>query len=335
VVTAGFVIIRMDDARRKKPRESRWYGFLEGAMRILLVLLLVGARSAQAQPMCNTSSEFKGSTEPVELRVLQSLKGTVALGGNTQCSAALVTFAGRSASSPALVLSAGHCSDRGKAEVTVGKKPLKMPDHDEVLYREGTRRPLTLETGKSDEPRICMEADEIVYGTMRGGDILLLRVSETYEQIEKRTGVRPFLVSQETSFAPDLALRIPSAYWQNDRACQVEATIAKVKEERWLWSPVLRIKVADTCGTPHGASGAPAIREDSGEVIGAFGTASDANAGACELNNPCEVGPDGSVKASAKGQGYVHFVHAFYTCLDKDRNVDLEIPGCQLPKPQR
>jgi len=305
-------------------------------MRIWPVLLLmVGATSAQAQLACKTVSDFKGSTDPVELRVLESLKGTVELGGNTPCSGALVTFAGRAANSPALVLSAGHCSDRGKTEVNVGKKLLIMPDHAEVLYRTGTRRPLTLETGNRDEPRTCMEADEIIYGTMNGADILLLQVSESYEQLEKRTGVKPFLVSQDTSFAPDLALRIPSAYWQNDRACQVEATIDKVKEAQWLWSPVLRVRIAEACGTPHGASGSPAIRKDSSEVIGAFGTASDANAPACELNNPCEVAPDGSVTAAAKGQGYVHFVHAFYTCLDKGRNVDLEVPGCQLAKPQR
>ena len=204
-----------------------------------------------------------------------------------------------------------------------------------MLYRVGTRRPLTLETGNSEAPRVCLEADEIAYGTMSGADILLLRASETYEQIEKRTGVEPFLVSQDTAFAPDLALRIPSAYWQNDRACQVEATVATVKEARWLWGPVLRIRVAETCGTPHGASGVPAIRMDTGEVIGAFGTSSDANAAACALNNPCEVAADGSVKAAAKEQGYVHFVHHFYTCLDKDRNVDLAVPGCLLPKPQR
>jgi hypothetical protein len=29
----------------------------------------------------------------------------------------------------------------------------------------------------------------------------------------------------------------------------------------------------------------------------------------------------------------VHFVHQFYTCLDKDRNVDLAVPGCLLPQP--
>lgn len=298
------------------------------------LLLTAEHASAQGQPACNTNSDFKGSTDPRELRVLDRLKGTVALGGNTPCSGALVTFSGRSASLPALVLSAGHCSDRGKAQVTMGKKSLTMPDQGEVLYRVGSRRPLTLDTGNRDEPRTCLEADEIVYGTMSGADILLLRVSESYQQIEKRTGVRPFLVSQDTAFAPDLALRLPSAHWQNDRACQVEATVDKVKEDRWLWSPVLRLRILETCGTPHGASGAPAIRMDNGEVIGAFGTSSDANAAACALNNPCEVASDGSVQAGAKGQGYLHFVHAFYTCLDKDRNIDLAVPGCLLPKPQ-
>ena len=77
------------------------------------------------------------------------------------------------------------------------------------------------------------------------------------------------------------------------------------------------------------------IRLDTSEVIGAFGTASDANAAACELNNPCEVAADGSTTAAVERQGYVHFVHQFYTCLDKDRNVDLAVAGCLLPKPER
>jgi hypothetical protein len=297
------------------------------------LLFIVGHAAAHGQPQCTTTSNFKGTTEPIELGILKGLKGSVRLGGNTPCSAALVTFAGRSASSPALVLSSGHCSDRGKVEVPSGEKVLLMPDQGEVFYRVSTRRPPTLETGNTDEPRVCMESDEIVYGTMTGGDILLLRVSETYEQIEKRTGVTPFVVSQDTAFAPDLALRMPSAYWQNDRWCWVETTVDKVKEARWLWGPVLRIRVADSCGTPHGASGAPVIRLDTSEVIGAFGTASDANAAACELNNPCEVAADGSTTAAVERQGYVHFVHQFYTCLDKDRNVDLAVPGCLLPQP--
>ena len=54
-----------------------------------------------------------------------------------------------------------------------------MPDDGEVLYRVSYRRPLTLETGNSDEPRTCVEAAEIIYATMSGADIMLLQVSET------------------------------------------------------------------------------------------------------------------------------------------------------------
>jgi len=305
-------------------------------MRILFLFLLVVLRvaSTQAQPSCNVDSEFKGSIEPAVLAVLKSLEGTIATGGNSACSAALVTFSGRSASSRGLVVSAGHCSERGKLKVPIGDRSLAMPDHGEVLYRIALRRSLTLETGKSQDPRTCVEADEITYGTMTGADILLLQLTETYEQIERRTGVKPFLMSQETSFAPGLALRMPSARWQNDRACQADTTVQQVKEFRWLWSPVLRIRIADSCGTPHGASGAPAIRKDNNEVIGVFGTASDGNGAPCELNNPCEVAPDGSTNASVREQGYVHFLHYFYSCLDASRNLDLEVAGCLLPRPQ-
>jgi hypothetical protein len=191
----------------------------------VLPLLVLGGASAQAQLSCNTASRFKGSTEPAVLAVLASLKGTVAMGGNGGCSGALVTFHGRSVIEKGLVLSAGHCSERGRIEVPIGKRSLTMPDNGEVLYHVSSRRPLTLETGNSDEPRTCIEAEEIVYGTMSGIDVMLLQVSETYEQIQQRTGVTPFLVSQETSFAPGFAVRIPSARWQNDRACQVDATV--------------------------------------------------------------------------------------------------------------
>jgi len=94
-----------------------------------------------------------------------------------------------------------------------------MPDQGEVLYRVGSMRALMLETGNSDEPRICVEVEEITYGTMTG------ELSETYGQVEQRMGVRPFVVSQQTSFA--LALRMPSARWQKDRACHVDVSTGK------------------------------------------------------------------------------------------------------------
>ena len=49
------------------------------------------------------------------------------------------------------------------------------------MYRLSDRRPLTLETGNSAAPRTCIETEEIVYGTLTDADILLLRLTETYD----------------------------------------------------------------------------------------------------------------------------------------------------------
>jgi hypothetical protein len=301
---------------------------------VSVALLLAMVASAHAQQACLTESEFAGDKSPEVLKVLASLRGTVELPEVGRCSGVLATFAGRSSSSRALVLSAGHCVNRGTVEIRSGKGLLAVLADGEVLHRTSYQRPLTLDTGSSEAPRTCLEADEVVYATMTGGDILLLRLTETYDQIERRTGVKPFVISQDSTFAPGLPVRMPSARWQNDRGCHVEKTIDRLKEHGWMWGPAFRLRVEDTCGLPHGASGTPIIREDTQEVIGVAGTAADGDKAACELNNPCEVNPDGSTSAATKGQPYGHFVHAFYTCLNGARDLDLTTPGCRLPKPK-
>jgi hypothetical protein len=95
------------------------------------------------------------------------------------------------------------------------------------------------------------------------------------------------------------------------------------------------MRMSRECSLPHGASGAPLIRLDTGEVIAVFGTASDANAAPCELNNPCEVASDGTKRPATASQGYAHFVHKLYTCLDGARDIDVNVAGCLLPRPQR
>ena len=105
-------------------------------MRTLLVLLMfgIGVASVQAQTPCDTNSDFKGGKEPGVLALLEELRGTVAMSGHNVCSGALVTFTGRSNSAPALVLSAAHCSDRGKAQIPMKNGSLAVLDDGEVLY---------------------------------------------------------------------------------------------------------------------------------------------------------------------------------------------------------
>jgi Trypsin-like peptidase domain len=314
----------------------RQYAFQEPAMIGLLILIMLGASPASATegikptPACDAATQFN---DPKFQPILDRLKGTVSMSGKFVCSAALVTLKGRSSSAPALVLSAGHCSDRGTLQIPLRNNSIAAPDVGEVLYRLNDKRPLTLDTGNSSAPRTCIETDEIVYGTLTGSDILLLRLTETYEQIETRAGVRPFLISDNISIPSGTPVRSPSSLFQDDRECVVEETVEKLKEHRWLWGPVMRLGL--TCDLPHGQSGGPVLRLDSNEVIGVMGTASDGNAAPCELNNPCLVKADGTFSPAVKDQGYAHFVHQLYTCLDSKRNISLDVPGCLLPKPKR
>ncbi|HZR86481.1 MAG TPA: hypothetical protein VFB02_06740 [Bradyrhizobium sp.] len=297
--------------------------------RVLWLLLGVGAAMAQgagARAACDTFSDIKAGDPR-----LQSLKGAVAMKGIGVCSAALVTFKGRRASERALVLSAAHCSERGKAEIPLATRSMPLPDAGEVLYRVGERRTLTLDAGNIEAPRTCIEIDQIVYGTMTEADILLLQSTETYDQIRARTGVTPFLVSGDTAFADGLAVRLPSGFFQGQTECEVEATVERLKEDRWSWGPVLRLTPG--CEVPHGLSGAPIIRKDTSEVIGILGTANDGTAEPCALNNVCEIGSGGEVRRAKPEQGYGHFVHKLYGCLDAARSLDLSTPGCALPKP--
>jgi hypothetical protein len=145
--------------------------------------------------------------------------------------------------------------------------------------------------------------------------------------------VRPFTASQDAAIPNSTPVRSPSSLFQDDRECAVEQAVESLKEGRWLWGPVMRLTMS--CDIPHGLSGAPLVRLDSGEVIGVMGTASDGDAAPCEFNNPCEMKAGGTSVPTQKGQAYAHFVHQFYSCLDADRNVDLDVPGCELPKAKR
>jgi hypothetical protein len=157
-------------------------------MRAILVIVVLGfaITSARAQSVCDLRSAFKGSNEPAVVKILGRLKGAVAMHGVGACSGALVTFKGRGKATRALVLSAGHCANRGSVQIPLGQRSIAMLDMGEVLYRAEYRRTLTLETGNSEEPRTCAEADQVVYETLTGADVLLLRLTETYEEIERR-----------------------------------------------------------------------------------------------------------------------------------------------------
>ena len=183
--------------------------WLVPGMIYLLVWLFLGVGAALAQETaCNTTSQFN---DPKFQPILDRLKGAVSMSGKFVCSAAFVTFKGRSSATKGLVLTAGHCSDRGSIQIPLRDKTISAPDAGEVLYRLNDKRQLTLETGNRAVPRTCAETDEIVYGTLTGADLLLLRLTETYDQIEARTGVKAFTIAEDAVIPNGTPVRSPSS----------------------------------------------------------------------------------------------------------------------------
>ena len=73
---------------------------LEPGVIYLLVWLFLGVGAALAQETsCNTTSQFN---DPKFQPILDRLKGTVSMSGKFVCSAALVTFKGRSSATKGL-----------------------------------------------------------------------------------------------------------------------------------------------------------------------------------------------------------------------------------------
>jgi hypothetical protein len=292
----------------------------------LVVIAAALAQGSAGDPPCNTQSSA------VELSRLEYLKGMIALSRGLRCSGALVTFKGRAGSADGLVLTNGHCSGHGRETITLSSGgTASMLGEGEILHQVTDLGHMTLITGNGSEPRVCVRAREIVYGTMTEADMMLFRLVETYDEIAARTGVKPFVISSDTTFPVGLSVSVPSAPFPEDRDCEVEATVTRLKEHKWQWGPLLRLSRG--CDFKHGVSGAPIIRRDTKEVIAVFSTANDGNAAPCELNNPCELESEGASPVVKQGHGYGHFLHKLYTCLNPAQNLDLDVPGCLLAKP--
>jgi hypothetical protein len=183
----------------------------------------------------------------------------------------------------------------------------------------------------SAEPRTCIASDQLIYATMTETDISIHELTETYEEIERRTGVAPLTIANESEFPNATPVENPSALKQRNWTCEIDGLAPKLKEFRWSWSSVLRLTAA--CEFIAGGSGSPIVLRGTTKVIAIQGTVNFADHAPCEVMNPCEIDAHGAVTPTRKGQSYGHLVHRVYSCLDESSNLDLNAPGCALPKP--
>ncbi|MFD0885348.1 serine protease [Streptosporangium algeriense] len=240
------------------------------------------------------------------------LAGTVNVDG---CSGSLVRMPTSTADDRAFVLTNGHCYER------------TWPVPDEVLVDQPSHRAVDLLDGKG-EPVATLHVARAVYVTLTGTDVALYQLDTTYRQLERDHRVRPLTVSADRP-TPGTDIRVASGSMKKVFSCEIDALVYRVLEAGNVTKDVIRY--TPRCDTGSGTSGSPIIDARSGKVIGVNNT-SNHDGGRCTLDNPCEMDRDGAISVR-KGIAYGTQTYWLTTCVGAGNKLDLERPGCLLPRP--
>ncbi len=284
-----------------------------------LASLSIGTTSPALAIPVGDSTSYEMLSEPAnESEVAETSKnflGTVAL---SNCSGALVQFGKAEPTSPALVLTNGHCVER------------KLPQPGEVLVNLPSRRTFNLLDRSASNVLGTVNAKAMLYATMTDTDVALYLLDQTYEEIKEQYGIDPLTVTDQKP-AAGTPINIVSGYWRRTYTCSIDGFVPELREDGWIFRDAIRYS-ENGCAVIGGTSGAPIIAGSDRTIIGINNTINEDGA-RCTRNNPCEVDRTGKIVVR-KGIGYGEQVFWFHSCLATSGvEVDLQKPGCLLPKP--
>lgn len=238
----------------------------------------------------------------------------------SNCSGSLIRLSGQPMTAKALVLTNGHCFSSGPfggmlkpGEVVsnkVSSRTMKIYDKNMKLF------PIT--------------ASKVVFAAMTDTDVTLYELTQTFEEIQKKFKISPFDLDTVRPME-GTNIDIVSGYWDRGYTCAIDSFVFQLKEGEWLMKDSIRY--TDGCDTIGGTSGSPIIAKGTRTVIAVNNTANE-DGKRCTVNNPCEVSQDGTITV-LKNKKYGQQTFNVYSCLTPDFQVDLNTPGCVLPKPAR
>lgn len=260
-----------------------------------------------------TAAVFALAGAPAASAATTSFSGTVAL---SNCSGSVVKPAATPPDAPALVLSNGHCLESGFM------KP------GQVITGQASGRTFDLRSPDGQSSVGTVKAKKILYATMTDTDVSLYQLTDTYAGIKDKYGVAPLeLVASHPKAGT--AIDVVSGYWKKTYSCSVDGFVPELHERDWVWKDSIRYTPG--CNTIGGTSGSPIEDHATGKVVGVNNTSND-NGERCTLNNACEVDESGKVTVHA-GTKYGEETYGIPACLTSASEVDLNRPGCTLPKP--
>jgi len=279
----------------------------------LTVSTAAAAPAATAAPA--SLNEAASANKVVPKLQAAGLASTIAL---SNCSASLARYPSSLDTDRAMMLTNGHCYEGGFLSA------------GQVLVNRSSSR-----TGKlldaNGRSVATVRADLILYATMTGTDVTLYRLTQTFAQIRKSTGLSALTIAA-THPVDGHAVSVPSGYWKTTYSCSINGFVDTLREDQWTWHDSIRYLYPNsTCQTIGGTSGSPIVDNTSLQIAGINNTSNEQGQ-ACTLDNPCEVNPDGSLTYT-QGQNYGQETYWFTTCLTSANAIDLNKTGCLLTKP--
>ncbi|MFB6806377.1 serine protease [Streptomyces sp. NPDC056387] len=269
-----------------------------------LSLFLIGAAAAPA-----VASAPQDKAAPA---VAVNYAGTVAL---SNCSGSVVRAPGSQPTDPALVLSNGHCLETG------------FPGPGEVVTDQASSRSFSLLNAAGSRVA-TLRASKVAYATMTDTDISIYQLTKTYAQIQSQYGISA-LTLNDAHPVQGTAIKVVSGYWKRTYSCNVDGFAYRLKEGEWTWKDSVRY--TSSCNTIGGTSGSPVIDTTTGKVVAVNNTGNE-DGQRCTDNNPCEVDETGKVTVR-QGINYAQETYIIVPCIGAGNKIDLNRPGCTLPKP--
>ncbi len=280
--------------------------------RMILAALILGTAMASARPL---PTESDRQTRDLWLNgpMIQAnydFEGIVAL---SNCSGSLVRFKDSREDDKAMILSNGHC---------IGY----FPAYGEFVYQQPSRRSFELLSKNGRANLGTVNADQLIYATMTKTDMSLYRLTSTYAEIKSRFAVQAFTLA-DLAPAEGTAIQVLSGYWRRGYECKVDKIVHRLKEGAWISESSIRY-TQPGCEVIGGTSGSPVVGFLNRDVVGVNNTGNE-DGGRCTDNNPCEIDENGKIDY-AKGRSYGQQTYWLYSCLNANREVDLNQAGCLL-----
>ncbi len=267
------------------------------------------AQTAHAFPMLKRGQTTENL--PLSFTTSYNFEGIVAL---DDCSGSLVRLETSLDTDPALVMTNGHCLETG------------MPAAGTFVSNQPSSREIDLfDSGANTVASLI--ASEVVYSTMTKTDVTIYKLTETYADIASKYNVHALTLASHHP-ALNAPIDVISGFWKRGYTCSIELFVNTLKEDQWTMVDSMRYS-RPGCDTIGGTSGSPVVMSGTRTMIGINNTGNE-NGEQCTMDNPCEVDASGNITA-IKGYSYGQETNLIYTCVNKNREIDLTVPGCQLP----